>query len=268
MNTPSILAYDPAPKHGGRTVPKNSQLPQLAAKRSRSKRSNRVTPGSKEPSVTLEQTSKRFWIKVYMYPNNADVQPILARWRSQKSQAEKLAAAIRLFDAIERGDLDAVQETAPLLPTVLGTNLSKRNRKVDPLIESIDSKESGDQETQQISADLAQAIAEVTVCDLVVNRRAVTGLALRLHSAGYSPQDVRDWYERYWLLHDWRGKKGDRPTLKDVQRLIGHIRTLSQAPGEAMVSAENDLSLHNPSLHREDEKTELEPQTTLEPDPE
>jgi len=72
--------------------------------------------------------SKRHWIKVRLGrgEQNEEAAEIISDWREQREAAPKLTRAIRLWDALERGDMDVLQEFLPLmgagLVAMLGTN--------------------------------------------------------------------------------------------------------------------------------------------------
>lgn len=69
---------------------------------------------------------------------------------------------------------------------------------------------------------LAEAIAQVTRCDPILNENQIDDLARDLLRANYSAQDVLNWHENFWP-NDWRSRGGS-PSLKEVRQLIGQIR--------------------------------------------
>src|SRR5258708_4684086 len=206
-------------------VPKNKHLLRIQGQDESGNGVNGVAACSKEQGVILEQMSSRFWLKVFMSGKHKDVQPILERWSSQRKKAESLATAIRLWDAVERGDVDRVREIAPLLSAALGAGPVKRTRSSRSLLDldSKRSKESEESKNAESSDGLSEAIADVTYLDLVVNRWAIRGAAKLLREGGYSAQDVRDWHERFWP-RDWRAQKGEAPTLELLKKGIGLVR--------------------------------------------
>lgn len=80
--------------------------------------------------------------------------------------------------------------------------------------------------------ELANAITEVTGVSARLNwsakdRTGVGDLAEDLHRAGYTAEQIRAHYgprkvaERWhWYESDWRGKKGDKPRLKEIRETI------------------------------------------------
>ncbi len=75
----------------------------------------------------------------------------------------------------------------------------------------------------------------------------------------YSAADVYEWHERYWRVVDWRGKRGEQPSLKDVQALIGRIRSL---PPQDEIVPDTDPGESNPYLadpYFERERGEIAP---------
>lgn len=177
---------------------------------------------SKKP----ESNRHREYIKVRISPKDADAAAIVEGWTAQKKGTENLAQAIRLYDALLRGDLDRVREIAPLLSAALGSTTKRQKRSSSPFKDS-DSFKSKDSEERggTSSPELIAAICEVTASDPVVNQRKVNDLALTFEAANYTPIDVRLWKESVWA-NDWRGRRGDIPTLVELEALIGRVRTL------------------------------------------
>lgn len=80
--------------------------------------------------------------------------------------------------------------------------------------------------------EIANAITEVTGISARLNwsdknRDGVGDLAEDLHRAGYTAEQIRQHYglqkvaERWhWYESDWRGKKGDKPRLKEIRETI------------------------------------------------
>ena len=49
-----------------------------------------------------------------------------------------------------------------------------------------------------------------------------------LEKAGYTLDDLREFY-RHWKYHDWRGKKGQFPTLSQLRAEIGKVKNLDKS---------------------------------------
>src|SRR5258706_6171495 len=228
------------PSYPEPTVPKNRHnsgsvrsIGQIAANYPQPKSGPRVTAGSLEPEKADTPDQKRFWVKVNMRAKDTRIQPIIEEWRTDRKLAENIAKAIDLLAAMERGDLDTVRRLAPMLPAALGSTESspKKTRKLkrDPLltpdsdsfIDSLESKIQGEEGDQIVSA-----LVKVTGADPIVERRRLNGLALRLRTAGYTAEDVLDWYQRYWLVLDWRGLKKEKTPLRRVKEVFGRVKTL------------------------------------------
>lgn len=79
----------------------------------------------------------------------------------------------------------------------------------------------------QAVGDMANALTDVTGISAKLNWREVGGLAEELIAAGYTPTQVKNHYGRrkvaalwHWYESDWRGKKGDKPRLKEIRETI------------------------------------------------
>lgn len=80
---------------------------------------------------------------------------------------------------------------------------------------------------QRAIADMANAITDATGISARLNWSEVSGFAEELVRAGYTPQQIREHYGSekvadrwHWYESDWRGKKGDRPRLKEIRETI------------------------------------------------
>lgn len=156
-------------------------------------------------------------------PNGSlDVERVVANWTAEKKAAPNVAAAIRLMDALLTGNLDYVRENYPWL--VEGLQKPSKRRATPPLKDSYKERESETAEKSPEVELLASALFEATGSDPHLNP-AVYDLATQLHRADYTPADVRLWYQKCWP-NDWRGKKGDRPALKDIREQVGQVRSL------------------------------------------
>lgn len=49
-----------------------------------------------------------------------------------------------------------------------------------------------------------------------------------LKNAGYTIEDLREFY-RHWKYHDWRGLKGQEPTLSQLRAEIGKVKNLDKS---------------------------------------
>lgn len=80
----------------------------------------------------------------------------------------------------------------------------------------------------QAIGEMANAITDVTGVSAKLNWPDVGGLAEELVTAGYTPEELRTHYGReptagglwHWYEADWRGKKGERPRLKEIRETI------------------------------------------------
>jgi hypothetical protein len=72
---------------------------------------------------------ERPYVKVRLGRNQQshEVVQIVDDWRSRREAAPKVGAALRLYDALERGDLETLQEFLPLMGAGLAVLLSGGN---------------------------------------------------------------------------------------------------------------------------------------------
>lgn len=186
---------------------------------------------------------------------------IVENWRLERQAAPKVVKAIELLAAIEAGNTDYIRENYPLVVEAL--QKSKKRTATPPLKESYKERES-EEKSQEVEL-LATALFEATGSDPRLNP-AVYDLASQLHQADYTPDDVRLWYQQCWP-NDWRGRKGDRPKLKEVQELVGQVRSLPQAPDGTSPADASNPYLQDEYFSRHTDAA-IEPQLIPEPVPE
>jgi len=77
------------------------------------------------------------------------------------------------------------------------------------------------------SQAMFSALADVTKTDLALitgkDRGALNQAEKKMRDNGYTPQDVEA-FGRWWYANDWRGKKGDPPTLQQVRSEWGKFK--------------------------------------------
>ena len=196
-------------------------------------------------------------------PNaSLDVERIVANWTAEKKAAPKVAEAIRLIAAIEDGNTDYIRENYPLLVEAL--QKGKKRNMTPPLKESYKERESEPEEKIQEVELLATALFEATGSDPHLNP-AVYDLATQLHRADYTADDVRLWYQKCWPK-DWRGKKGDRPGLKEVRDLIGQVRSLPISSQDGSLAEADNPYLQDEYFRRHTDEA-FEPEPKPEPEP-
>lgn len=85
-----------------------------------------------------------------------------------------------------------------------------------------------DPDIKRAQAEMIHAVAEVTGMDAKLNFGVLLQPTLDLVLAGYQPDQIRACYGREappgrwgWYRDDWRGKKGDMPTLKNIVETVG-----------------------------------------------
>ncbi len=67
--------------------------------------------------------------------------------------------------------------------------------------------------------------------------KALTELANGLHGAGHTAQDIDD-FSSWWSRHDWRGRKGQGPTVTQVADLWGSFLADGQKTRQVTVDGE------------------------------
>lgn len=84
--------------------------------------------------------------------------------------------------------------------------------------------------------EMVTALSVVTGMDARLNFEKLKPTALELVTAGYAPDQVRGYYargappgQRNWYSDDWRGRKGDMPTPRNISETIGGAVKTTQA---------------------------------------
>lgn len=179
----------------------------------------------------------RSWLKIRMPADVDDVLNIVENWRLEKQAAPKVAAAIRLYAALEAEDVDYIRENCPKLITALEKALRKRTtlslKESDSYIERESAKS---EEVEPAVEQIAEAVQTITGRDRHLNRD-VYQWAADLHKANYTAQDIERWHTHCWP-NDWRAAKAaqecrvERPTLKIIRECIGQVRDLAATQAE------------------------------------
>lgn len=73
---------------------------------------------------------------------------------------------------------------------------------------------------------MVSILAEVCCMDLKISGGKVGAFAKRLLQADYTPEDIERWYsdDGWWYQADWRGNKGQIPTLEAIYDSIGKAK--------------------------------------------
>lgn len=78
------------------------------------------------------------------------------------------------------------------------------------------------------------ALSAATRMDYSIKANAgqIARMSKQLREAGYSPGDIISYYSEggHWYSRDWRGQRGDPPTLKAIADTIGQYREAQGAP--------------------------------------
>lgn len=243
---PKDNSAHPVPKDTGNPIiPTNHQL---SDRQTITKADSTPVPKDNRDKAVLKDTGVRPWIKVRLPRGSLDVERIVANWTAEKKAAPNVAAAIRLMDAILNENLDYVRENYPDLVRGLEKSARKRGTLSLKESESYTERESAKSERLEPAVEqIAEALQQVTGRDRHLNRD-VNGLALDLHNADYTAQDVEAWYQRCWP-HDWRAvqaaqeRRVTQPSLKIIRECIGQVRSL---PVDEPEPIEEDWNPYSP----------------------
>ncbi|GEM_PF-5208591 len=193
-------------------------------------------PGGKADNESAKRTKYRKEIR--LNPRDTDVERIVENWNVSGDGARNVAAAIRLYDAILRGDLDSVRQQVPLLAPALAATFERpkprKKRNAAPVLESFDLNQDQDSliqgETQRDydrrMAEMIPALATTCGIDPALNERELRRTADLIVRGGYLVEDLVYWHNQWWLVEDWRGRKGELPTLRDVREHLGKVKAL------------------------------------------
>lgn len=176
-----------------------------------------TNPGQGVPNDS-ESQNYRPWVKARLGPKDTDVQQIAANWKAQKRLGPNLAAAIRLWVALEAGDLDAARGICPALNIALGGESQRTSRARPPL--KLESKDPEIPKLEGRKGEIARAISEVTGAPIQTNWERIDELSTRLILDGFDAADVYTWRDSVWRA-TWPGNKGEWPKLQDVAQGIG-----------------------------------------------
>jgi hypothetical protein len=202
-------------------------------------------------STSKKPQKQRSWLKVRLPADQDRALNIVENWRLEKQAAPKVAAAIQLYAAFEAGDIDYVRENHPKIFAAL--DKASRKRATLSLLESDSNteRESAKSENRNVEPaveQIAAALQTITGRDRHLNRD-VNELALDLHKANYTAQDVEAWYQRCGP-HDWRAVKAaqerrvEQPSLKIIRECIGQVRSL---PVDEPEGVEEDWNPYAPA---------------------
>lgn len=200
------------------------------------------------------------------------VRAIADRWESEETYTANLEQAILLQDAVNRGDLDAVRQLAPLLVAALESKQKQRRSLSSYRSRSIKREESKEeveselerterlakeQEADAALEELGQAALEETGADWRVDKKTRNELEKR-HAVGCTGRHVHA-AAKYWTHKDWRGLKGDPFMFGNLLELIGRMLTQTDEQLERILDGDafdpylNDSYYLQRQAHREAE---------------
>jgi hypothetical protein len=190
-----------------------------------------VAPASCPGTVSPESKAKdRTRIHVRLSRVFLDVENILANWSAAGKCAPTIVKAIRLMDAINKGDLAAALDSCPELGLLIDRR-PDRARGFSPSYKNQDSKDSrSDQEGDpDREAAIQTLIAKLKALTGDVRKAKLRATAELLHDEDqpFSVTDLDTWLERVWPEHWKRKTKGQpRPDLASIEETIGQVRDL------------------------------------------
>jgi len=180
--------------------------------------------------------SARPWLHVRLTGSDLPALRIAEDWRYNYQLAAKIQESILLVDALDRGDRDAVLKIRPDLANwTPGTGLP--TPPLDPPVLDPQSRSSeeiripeGNTESSSPESRMSDAVSRATCTDPVANGGKLRYTVRLLMKAGYRPEEIDDWYIRVWKANDWRGIKGDCPSLPNLRETILQVRRLPPLP--------------------------------------
>lgn len=218
------------------------------------------------PRTTLDQwqVADRPWLKRVRLSQRRGlaVRQIADQWEADSAYTTNIEQAVLLYDAVLRADLDVVRQIAPLLVAALQPAPKRRHGSPSYKNQSIKREGEKGEEEEEIGRDedelkdLAAALAEVTDADWMVSSEA-RNLVYSLCDAEVRADNLRV-YGCQFAEQDWRGKRGEKPTLKEVRDHAAGIRRLvltGQEPGASPY-------LNDEYFHRHTMDDQIEPDCT------
>ncbi len=98
---------------------------------------------------------------------------------------------------------------------------------------------------------MVTALGVVTESDERLNLRILSTTASKLVKAGYTPDQILEYYggsngqdKSWWYKSDWRGKKGERPTIRAINETIRAARNHESKEPAIAVSQNGDGSFN------------------------
>lgn len=183
-----------------------------------------------QTDMSLGQAN-RPWIQVRLTRPHPDVDDILAGWARQRKKSANMVAAIQLYEAVLQGN---VEEVGRLMAAVGGRGGDVQDSLSLSYKESDSIKEIEEKREEAIPADIEALMQQLAITcrkDVKLNAVDLRETADKLHEAGYVAEDVKRWTAEVWPA-DWRGKKGDLPTFKNVINEIAKVRSLPTTSDE------------------------------------
>lgn len=188
----------------------------------------------------------------------------VCNWEKRQPNSDNSTARVRKFRAKKQG------ETGAQLPTATRETFQKRSSNVIDTDTDIDKEGeknartghkarppatqrpvsvfspphleiqfSEDKTRRTAEAHMVRALADVSGMDGTLNIAKLLPVAKDLLDTEYTPDQVRAAYGRdappgrwSWYGDDWRGRKGDRPTLPNIVETVGNAKQTVQAKSE------------------------------------
>lgn len=116
---------------------------------------------------------------------------------------------------------DLSSETEPENPLI--------SSETEPRIKERNTLNKRDSNQPTIQQEMFKAVAEITMSDPKLVATRIGQAASKLLKAGYSPERVAE-FKKWWKANDFRGKKGQAPTLNQLITEIGRMNGLAEKP--------------------------------------
>jgi hypothetical protein len=144
-------------------------------------------------------------------------------------------------DSVPQGRKPGPQEAAHRMKSEARVEFGTQDATIAP--------RGGDKTTAQ--QKMVAALVEVTDSDEQLNSRMLTTSASKLVKAGYTSEQILKYYggsnsraKSWWYRNDWRGQKGQRPTIRAINETIRAARNHDSKEHAVAVNQNGDGSFN------------------------